>query len=129
MIIGIGTDIVQIKRIEKLFDKYDYHFIQKILHSQEVAIFETLSSCNRINYLAKRFAGKEALAKALGTGIRGKLQFNSIAILNDCNGKPFVAIDNHSQIISCNHSIHISLADDYPIATAFAIVTHILHED
>lgn len=124
MIIGVGTDIVQIDRIEKLLYKYENQFVSRILHLQEMEKYNILSHAKKASYIAKRFAGKESVAKAFGTGIIGKLQFNSIAILNDKNGKPIVNIDNISQITDDKYTIHISLSDDYPIASAFVIISN-----
>lgn len=123
MIIGIGTDIVQIHRIERLLGKYENRFVHRILHLQEIEKYSILSQAKKASYVAKRFAGKESVAKAFGTGIIGTLQFNSIAILNDKHGKPFVNIDNISKITDNKYTIHISLSDDYPIASSFVIIS------
>jgi holo-[acyl-carrier protein] synthase len=121
MIIGIGTDIVQINRIEELYKKFGERFLHKNYHELEIEIFHQLNSRKKISFLAKRFAGKEAVAKALGSGI-GNLRFKEIAIINDELGAPIVKIFNKS-LSTSKHKIHISLSDDYPNALAFVVIS------
>ena len=120
MIIGIGTDIVQIPRIERILDLYKDHFINRLLCEVELQKLALLDPSKHANFLAKRFAAKEAISKALGTGIGPNLQFKNIIILNDDLGKPFVQITSHKLN---QFQIHLSLSDDYPISIAFAIIT------
>lgn len=117
-ILGIGTDVVQIPRIEAIFNKYGQKFVAKILSSAEQESGNITSS-----YLAKRFAGKEAVAKALGFGIGKSLRFNEISIINNIYGKPEVVITKYD--IMKDIKIDISLSDDYPIALAFVIISPI----
>ena len=120
MIIGIGTDIVQINRIEKIMQKFPKEFISRILTSSEISKYDNLDDKLKINFLAKRYAAKEAIAKAFGVGIGGELSFQDIEIENASNGKPNAFI--HSEI--GNHKkIDISISDDYPIAVAFAVIS------
>lgn len=123
MIIGVGTDIVQIDRIERLVDKYQDSFLEKNFHPKEREYFQTIESSKAIAYLAKRFAGKEAIAKAFGTGIGRGLAFKDIAILNDSFGAPYVEIFASSSKDLVDKKIHISLSDDYPIAVAFVVIS------
>ena len=124
MITGIGTDIVQIPRIERLLDLYGLDFIKKILSEREIQQLVKLNKDKHGCFVAKRFAAKEAVSKALGTGIGRDLKFTDISVMNDDLGKPFIQIfstknlDKFKQI-----KIHISISDDYPIAVAFAIAT------
>lgn len=117
---GIGTDIVSIKRISGLYKEFGDKFVQRILSNEEIKKFKAFKrKADAIGYLAKRFAGKEAVAKAFGTGI-GKLSFTDISILNDGVGKPYVVISRQSSVVSKN--IHISLSDEKAgYAIAFAI--------
>jgi holo-[acyl-carrier protein] synthase len=97
-------------------------FIKKILSEQEISIMPS----NKIAYhLAKRFAAKEALSKALGCGIGSKISFTDIEIFNNLAGKPYFS-DKTLDIISCimGHKIiaHLSIADDYPTAIAQVIL-------
>jgi holo-[acyl-carrier protein] synthase len=121
-IIGIGTDIVNIMRIEKLRHKHPLAFPKKILHEEEIKQYERVIVAKKSHYLAKRFAAKEAASKALGTGIRDGLGFNHIAVLNDYHGAPYVIIES-PHIKASDYNIRISLSDDYPFAAAFVIIT------
>jgi holo-[acyl-carrier protein] synthase len=123
MIVGIGTDIVQIDRIKKLFDKYQEAFLVKNFHPKERECFLALPLEKSISYLAKRFAGKEAISKAFGSGIGSGLAFKDIAILNDEFGAPYVEISSSIAKKLGKNKIHISLSDDYPIAVAFAVIS------
>ena len=124
MITGIGTDIVRIDRIERIFKKYGEVFLKRILNKLEIEKINLLPIYKKVNFLAKRFAGKEAISKALGTGIASGLQFKDIIIDNDELGKPYAnIITNCRNNIKTNLKIHLSFADDYPSAIAFAIVS------
>lgn len=129
MVIGIGTDIVQIDRIEKIYNKYKNSFLEKNFHPKECEYFFTLKAPKTIAYLAKRFAGKEAIVKAFGRGIGSKFAFKDIAILNDEFGAPYVEIFRKNDKIFTDKKIHISLSDDYPIAVAFAVISHYSHSE
>lgn len=122
MIVGIGTDIVQIERIKHLLLEYGNMFVDRILHINEREIFYKLADKLNINYLAKRFAGKEAFSKAIGSGIGEVVSFNDIAILNDNMGRPELFV-NREDVICSKYKVHISLSDDYPIALAFVVVS------
>ncbi|HRE33163.1 MAG TPA: holo-ACP synthase [Candidatus Berkiella sp.] len=119
---GIGTDMVQISRISDLFEKYGERFTKRILSYPEQVAFKQHNEA--IAYLAKRFAGKEAVAKALGTGIGSHLAFTQISITNQANGKPLVILLGDAQ-----HYFHslgvgeimISLSDEKEYALAFVI--------
>ena len=84
-ILGIGVDIVQNKRIKLLIKNKT--FVKRIFGSKEIKLSKKIS--NKNSYFAKRFAAKEALAKALGSGFRNNLNFRDIEILNDKLGKPY----------------------------------------
>ncbi|MCS5711089.1 holo-ACP synthase [Candidatus Berkiella aquae] len=119
---GIGTDMVQISRIRDLFEKYGERFTQRILSASEQIAFKQHNEA--IAYLAKRFAGKEAVAKALGTGIGSHLAFTQISITNQANGKPVVSLLGeakqyfHSMEVG---EIMISLSDEKEYALAFVV--------
>lgn len=122
MIIGVGVDIVQIKRIEKLITKYGERFFQRILSNQELEKLKTLHQEKQINFIAKRFAAKESIAKAFGSGIAEKLKFKDMSIVNDTKGKPCV-IFSDKLLLQQNIKIDVSLSDDYPVAIAFAVLS------
>ncbi|AAU04033.1 holo-ACP synthase [Rickettsia typhi] len=122
MLIGVGTDIVQIPRIEKILNLYQELFAKKILTSQELKQFTLLDKPNHATFLAKRFAAKEAVSKAFGVGIGQGINFKNITIINDNLGKPVVEVSSHYTNKLIPFHIHLSLSDDYPICIAFAIV-------
>src|SRR5689334_10095320 len=116
MISGIGTDIVDIRRIEKIIAKKGWkNFAKKILSKEELVKINPKQKKDA-SHLAKRFAAKEAIAKAMGSGI-GKLKFEDIIISNNTKGKPLAKIRKITNV-----KIHISISDEYPYAIAFAIV-------
>ena len=123
MISGIGTDIVDNERIEKIFSKFGFVFANKILSNSELRDFE--SSQEKINFLAKRFASKEALSKAIGIGLyRHGLSPKIIEISHDNLGKPFININdelnNILSMLSITH-IHLSISDTKKLSTAVVI--------
>ncbi len=131
MIYGIGSDIVQIPRIESLIEEFSDKFINKICHNSEAIKFNQIKlvdSNKAKNYLAKRFAAKEAFSKALGLGIRGKISFTNIEISNDNSGKPIIklygsTLDYVEKLFSnSNYNLHLSLSDDYPVAYAVVLI-------
>ena len=123
MIVGVGTDVVQIERIEELFAKYGEAFLEKNFHSKEIECFHAFKNEKAVAYLAKRFAGKEAVAKALGKGVGDGLAFKDIAILNDKLGAPYVDFSTSTIQNFSDKKIYISLSDDYPIAVAFVVIS------
>ena len=123
MIFGIGTDIVEIKRIKTMtsLDK----FASKILSHNEKEFYDSLTNQKQIVYISKQFAAKEAIAKAIGTGIRNDTHFKSIEILRDKNGAPiFNALNKLDKIISDLGitKTHVSLADERDYAIAIAVL-------
>ena len=125
MIFGIGTDIVQIPRIETILERYRIIFPTKILSNIELQFFKSLLPSKHSSFLAKRFAAKEAISKAFGIGItKRNLQFKDITILNDEFGKPYAEINSKKFNDIEKFKINLSISDDYPIAIAFAIVTY-----
>ncbi len=123
MIFGVGTDIVTLSRLEKM-DNLET-FAVKILSEKELAIFTNLVEPKKITYLAKQFAGKEAISKAFGTGMSSPVMFENIEILRDGNGKPvFNALDGLKKLLADLGitKSHVSLADEKNYAIAFAIL-------
>ncbi len=126
-IFGIGTDIVNIKRIEKILKNKKSTFKKKIFTENE--ILYCTNKRNPYPYYAKRFAAKEALSKALGTGINKDISFKNIQVSNDKKGKPYILLKGKTEtflkkkIKSKNYSIHLSLSDDTPWAQATVIIS------
>ena len=123
MIYGIGTDIVNRSRIEKM--KSLKSFSEKILSVNELKIASSCDDNKLISYLAKQFACKEALSKAFGTGIRKPILFKELEILRDEKGKPIFNPLGEVKKTIINLGItktHVSLADESEYAIAFAIL-------
>ena len=123
MIFGIGTDIVEIKRIEEITSLKK--FAGRILSENEQHIFASMNDSEKIRYISKQFAGKEAISKALGTGINKDVSFNNIEILRDDDGMPFFNPINQLDNLIADLGItktHVSLADENHYAIAIAVL-------
>ena len=123
MIFGIGTDIVDVKRIKKM--KSIDSFAKKILGHNEHLKYSALSESKKIFFVAKQFAGKEAFAKAIGTGIFGDVNLKGIEILRDDKGKPIFNFDKRIRMHLDHLGIidsHVSLSDEEEYALAFVIL-------
>ena len=126
-ILGIGVDIIDNKRIKKSIK--NHKFKDRIYSSKE----QKLSSLsrNKVGYFSKRFAAKEAFAKALGTGFRNNLNFKDIEIINDKFGKPYYT--KNKKIIKIvqknfkikNFNCFLSISDEKDYSTAFTIIQSI----
>ena len=120
-IFGVGIDIVEIQRIKEIYSRYGERFARKILSNSELRNF--YKNKNKISFLAKRFAAKEAVGKALGVGIKNGSILKNIEIKNDLNGKPFVNINNIKKLnMAEKKEIHISLSDEKKYAVANALI-------
>lgn len=127
MILGIGTDICDIRRIEESIEKFGDRFLTRIFTDFEQAYCESKSG--KANYYAKRFSGKEAVAKALATSKSGALSWTDVEVRNNPSGRPQVLLHGTaekrlSEITPKGYTatVHLSLSDDYPYAQAYAIV-------
>lgn len=127
MILGIGTDVCDITRIEKLLESHEERFKAKTFTADEQAYCE--SKARPAMSYAKRFAAKEAVAKALATDNSGALSWLDVSVKNDHSGRPTALITGGAGIrlqaitpIGHKAHVHISLSDDYPYATAMAVV-------
>lgn len=122
-IIGIGTDLVKISRIKKVYKKYPQGFSERILHVNELPILKEHPSPK--TFIAKRFAAKEALAKALGTGIAKGVSFRDIEVSNDDNGQPKLTLHGETKKVAEKlgvKRIFISLTDEVKYAIAYVIL-------
>lgn len=123
MIVGIGHDIVDINRIRHALTQYKHKFALRLLSVEELAIFELKK--DKSAYLAKRFAAKEALVKALGTGLRKPYYLNNITVLNDALGLPYfkLTIDINDLLAKREiNRIHLSLSDERNFASAMVVL-------
>ena len=130
MIIGIGTDILNLERFKKTLDKFDQKFIDRIYGKNEILISQNKLQVST-NYLGKRFSAKEATWKALSP-VRGDgLFFREIEILNDTNGKPFLFfsgktkeyINKKEKNLKAKLKFNISLSDDNPFVITFVVIS------
>ena len=125
-IFGIGTDIVNIKRMDKILKKQGMRFKNKIFSKKEISYCENKK--NSSSFYAKRFAAKEAFSKALGTGIRKGISLKDIEISNNSYGKPYIllkrTLSNYlkNKVKNKKYNIYLSLSDDKPWAVASVII-------
>lgn len=122
-VIGLGTDIVNMNRVKKIYSKYGNQFINKILTETE----KKTPQLKNIASIAKRFAAKEAISKAIGYGFSKGVHFKNIEIYNDKSGKPYAQLNGKAKTIlnkiSKKYNIFLSLSDDKPWAVATALIT------
>lgn len=133
MIVGLGEDIVDINRIQKLIDEKKDRFLSKCFTAEEIQKGNSYNIAEkRIAYFAKRFAAKEACLKALGTGMREGLSWQDMTVLNDDLGRPFLDVSGGvfqklEKLIEPHATarIHLTLADEGHIAKATVIIESI----
>ncbi len=122
-VIGLGTDIVNMNRVKKIYSKYGNQFLNKILTETE----KKTPQLKNIASIAKRFAAKEAISKAIGYGFSKGVRFKNIEIYNDKSGKPYAQLNGKAKTIlnkiSKKYNIFLSLSDDKPWAVATALIT------
>ncbi|WP_120495445.1 holo-ACP synthase [Kiloniella sp. EL199] len=129
MILGIGNDLVDIRRIEKSLTKYGDRFTDRVFTEEEKK--RATSRPDPVATYAKRFAVKEACAKALGTGLwRQGVLFTDIGVTNSSNGQPVLKLtgaarEHLNNIIpqGMTAQLHVTISDDYPHAQAFVIIS------
>ena len=130
MIIGIGNDLVDIRRIEKSINRFGERFINRCFSKHEIDYAnKKIKNNGHISTYAKRFAAKEAVVKAIGKGFSGGISFKDISIENDNNGRPNVIIKGKTLDYVMNqlpdgkgYNIHLSLSDEYPYAQSYVII-------
>lgn len=127
MIIGLGSDIIDIKRIERALERFGDRFIDRIFTDIEKRKSDPRAA--RAASYAKRFAAKEACSKALGTGFRAGVYWRDLGVVNLPTGRPTMALtggaaDRLATMIPDSHrpNIHLTITDDFPIAQAFVII-------
>lgn len=123
MIYGIGTDLVEPERIARLLEKYGDRFAKRLLTEDEWA--EYTSNPRPALFLAKRFAAKEALSKAFGTGIRHPVSLSHIGISHDNLGKPYFSFHPDLTAFAQNEGItahHLSISDELNLVCAFVVL-------
>jgi holo-[acyl-carrier protein] synthase len=123
MIFGIGTDIVEVSRIEDSLKQFGDAFAEKILAESELTSYR--ESHIKARFLAKRFAAKEAFSKALGTGLRAPATFQNIAVSHDELGKPVLVLAPELQDflgLKNIQKMHLSISDEKNLAAAFVVL-------
>ena len=126
-ILGIGVDIIENNRIKNSIK--NHRFKERVFTSKELKL--SLLSRNKVCYFSKRFAAKEAFAKAIGTGFRNGLKFKDIEIINDKSGKPhYTKTKKITKIIQKNFKVKkfncfLSISDEKDYSTAFTIIQSI----
>ncbi|MCH8059867.1 MAG: holo-ACP synthase [Proteobacteria bacterium] len=126
MIFGIGTDVVELSRIEATYDRFGEHFVRRLLMDEEIELFR--KSKWPVRFLAMRFAGKEAAAKAMGTGFRHGIWLRDVGIVNNDWGRPLIIWSERGREVCAQLGIgagHVSLTDDAGLIIAFAVVESI----
>ena len=126
MIISNGIDIIDIRRLKKTISKYNFRFKNKCFHPGEISKSE--ARLKSVESYAKRYAAKEACAKALGTGLARGVFWKDIEVQNDKFGKPKIKLHNNAlkylkKMTTCNnYSIEVSLSDEKKYAIANVII-------
>jgi holo-[acyl-carrier protein] synthase len=127
MIIGLGSDLIDIRRVEKTLERYGSRFTDRVF--TEIEKKKSDRRAQRAASYAKRFAAKEACAKALGTGLSHGVFWRDMGVVNLPSGKPTMALTGGAaewlaKMLPPNHhaAIHLTITDDYPLAQAFVII-------
>jgi holo-[acyl-carrier protein] synthase len=127
MIIGIGNDTIDIRRVEKVLERHGERFTQRIFTDIEIRKSERRTL--RAASYAKRFAAKEACAKALGTGMSAGVFWRDMGVVNLPSGKPTLhltggAAERLQSLLPAGHraEIHVTITDDFPLAQALVII-------
>ena len=121
--IAVGTDIVKVERVDEVVSRLGERFVARILTPEEREEYQQSAQANRL--LAKRFAAKEAVAKALGTGIGRGVSWQDIRIDHDANGAPLVKLSGGALQVAERRGgtrVEISLADELEYVVAFAVL-------
>ena len=128
MILGIGQDIVDIRRVEKVIERHGDRFLSRIFTEVERARAERRAKS--VETYAKRFAAKEACAKALGTGIRQGVWWRDMGVVNLPGGRPTMKLTGGAaarldKLTPAGHAarIDLTITDEYPLAQAFVIIS------
>jgi len=119
MILGIGNDIIEIERIRKAIERYELRFLNRLFtpHEQDYC----LKRKDPAIHFAGRFAAKEAVVKALGTGFRNGLEWTDFEIYSNLHGKPFVKLSEKASNLFHTPHLHLSMSHSQFYATAIAI--------
>lgn len=123
MIFGIGTDVLQTARVERIWERFGEHFSRRILLDEEQALFD--KSRNKVRFLAMRFAAKEAIVKAMGTGFANGVWVRDVGSVPDPRGQPQVVFSARGLAVCRELGIaggHLSLSDEAGLIVAIAVL-------
>ncbi len=123
MIVGIGTDLCEVGRIQRALERYGERFALKILVAAEMERFRRHR--RPAAYLAKRFAAKEAFSKAMGTGIRHPVNWHNVSVENERSGRPVLRFSQAlAELLQSRGivAVHVSITDEIGMASAFVIL-------
>lgn len=134
MIIGIGNDLCDIRRIERTIERFGDRFLQRVFTAEERR--KAFSRTHAARTFAKRFAAKEAASKALGTGFRHGVHLKDIGVVNDPSGRPTLSLTGGAgarlaKLIPMGFKarIDVTLTDEYPFAQAIVIISAVRDEE
>lgn len=123
MVFGVGTDIVELKRVQATYDRFGDKFVNRLLMDEERQLYDR--SKRKVRFLAMRFAAKEAVVKAMGTGFAHGVWIRDIGITSNDWGRPLVIFSERGQKVCGEMGIgegHVSLSDDAGLILAFAVM-------
>lgn len=123
MIAGVGTDLVAVRRLAEVLERQGERFLERVLAPAERAAWPTLPE-GQARFLARRWAAKEAFAKAYGTGIRGEVALNAIVVGHDELGKPVLSYSEElaKKMRERRLTAHLSISDEHDYALAFVVL-------
>ncbi|MCO6466759.1 MAG: holo-ACP synthase [Bradyrhizobiaceae bacterium] len=121
MIVGIGTDVVDVPRIMHSFEQYGQRFLQRVFTDVEIAYCEQFGETRFLHYAA-RFAAKEAFSKAIGTGMRDGMAFKNVGIRNEQSGMPVMELYGQMLERWNDFTIHVTLSHTATVAVAVVVI-------
>ena len=122
MIFGVGTDIVEMSRVQSTYDRFGERFVTRLLMDEERELFERTK--RKVRFLSMRFAAKEAVVKAMGTGFSHGVWVRDVGITSNDWGRPLVIFSERGQKVCQELGVgetHVSLSDDAGLILAFAV--------
>lgn len=121
MIVGIGTDVVDVPRIQHSFTEYGERFLQRVFTDTEIRYCDSFGETRFLHYAA-RFAAKEAFSKAIGTGMRQGMAFKLVGIRNESTGLPHIELLGKMQELWGEHIIHVTLSHTASVGLAVVVI-------
>ena len=123
MIFGIGTDILRVERVESAYDRFGEHFVQRILMAEEIELFR--NNKNPVRFLAMRFAAKEAIVKAMGTGFAHGMYLRDSGVKPNALGRPDIIFSERGHTKCRELGVaggHLTLTDEAGLVVAVAVL-------